>query len=149
MLLLGSWFWWFLEVWVTRDVNSAGHKVQCLARLICFISILRGSIIDTTCVSKVTTANCSKPHVHYKQANLANAANIRLSPTASPHRIDPGPCPRHGSWTQKRMPHWGLFEVSWDWQPGTYNTSEPLRTPDPLFVVHKGFSFHQLLRDRG
>ena len=69
---------------MTRDVDRVGHTTQCLVRLIWFINILKGSIIDTTCVSKVTTTSGSQPHVHYKQAKLASSANIRLSPTASP-----------------------------------------------------------------
>ena len=121
----------FLEVWVTRDVDGVGHTTQCLVRLIWFINILKGSIIDTTCVSKVTTTSGSQPHVHYKQAKLASSANIQLSPTASPP-----PCCGHivghepkKEWIMEVYDWWML----WDWLP-TYNTSEPLRTRDPLSV---------------
>lgn len=116
----------FLEVWVTRDVNSVGHRTQCLARLIWFISILKGSIIDTTCVSKAT----SLMFITNKQNSLGHIV---------------GHEPKK-EWIMEAYDWWMLW-LLWDWLP-TYNTSEPLRTGDPLSVVDKGFSFYQLLSKR-
>ena len=125
-LLMGFWRSEWREM-----LTALGTQHNALCDWYGLSTYLKGSIIDTTCVSKVTTTSGSQPHVHYKQAKLASSANIQLSPTASPP-----PCCGHivghepkKEWIMEVYDWWML----WDWLP-TYNTSEPLRTRDPLSV---------------